>query len=871
MSTDSALEAYGKLPLSFVANAGQTDEGVRYYAQGAGFGFFFTEDKAVLSLSKGDRGHALELGFLGSSPDATLEVSEPAPGTVNYLAAGENHTNLPTYKQVVYRGLWPGIDMIFAGRDGTLKYEFHVAPGADPSDIRLSYAGADGLALGQGGELLISTPLGTLSDSTPRSYQPIGGREVAVQSRFALEQGTQTEAYGFALAGFDTHHPLVIDPALDYSTFLGGAMDDRGFSIAVDSAGNAYVTGTTTSTDFPTTTGAFDTAANGGADAFVTKLDATGTSLVYSTYLGGTSTENGTGIAVNSAGNAYVSGFTNSVNFPTTLGAFDTSLGGSSDAFVTKLNVAGTALVYSTYLGGSGPDNPTICSAGPTGCNGIAVDALGNAYVTGQTLFGFPTTPGAFATSPIGGFDAFVAKLNPAGAGASDLVYSTYLGGSAGDSTSAIALDAAGNAYVTGQTTSSNFPTSLGAFDATFAGPDDAFVTKLIPAGTGASDLAYSTYLGGTGGAVFGPLEAGFAIAVDATGSAYVTGATNSLDFPTTTGAFDTGFGGFEDAFVTKVNLTGTGLTYSTYLGGTSADRGSGIAVDTAGSSAVVTGRTSSTGFPTTTGAFDTTYNGADDAFVTKFNLTGSAVDYSSFVGGASNDQAHGIALDATGDAYVTGETLSLGFPTAGAFDTTFNSGADAFVTKLSPVAAANQPPTAVDDAYSTAEDTALVEPAPGVLGNDTDPDGDPLTAVLVAGPGNGTLTLNADGSFSYTPNANFNGTDTFTYKANDGTADSNTATVTITVTAANDAPTAVDDAYSTAEDTALVEPAPGVLGNDTDPDGDPLTAVLVAGPGNGTLTLNADGSFSYTPNANFNGTDTFTYKANDGTADSNT
>jgi len=324
---------------------------------------------------------------------------------------------------------------------------------------------------------------------------------------------------------------------LVYSTYLGGSGDDNGTSIGVDAAGNAYVMGGTSSTNFPTTAGAFQRTFGGGiSDAFVTKLNPAGSGLVYSTYLGGSGSEGGFGIAVDAGGNAYVTGHTGSTNFPTTTGAFQTSFGGGGfDAFVTKLNSTGSALVYSTYLGSSGTDNG----------NGIAVDAAGNAYVTGDTTSAnFPTTTGAFQTTFRGGFDdAFVTKLNSTG---SALVYSTYLGGSSTDNGTSIAVDAVGNAYVTGGTFSTNFPTTTGAFQTTLSGLEDAFVTKLNPLGTG---LVYSTYLGGSGS------DVGDGITVDAlpTPNAYVTGFTDSTNFPTTAGAFQTTLGGGEDAFVAKI------------------------------------------------------------------------------------------------------------------------------------------------------------------------------------------------------------------------------------------------------------------------------------------------------------------------------
>jgi hypothetical protein len=687
-----ATDAYGKLPLSFIPNRGQTNEQVRYYARASGAGFYFTRTKAMLAFEKGKKGTALVLRFLGANPNARLEPLQKQPGRVNYLRGSDRanwQRNIPAYHEIAYRNLWPGIDMVFRGAGGKLEYEFHLRPGSDPSDIRLAYQGADGLSLGASGNLLVQTPLGTLRDSRPRSYQPVGGRRQTVESRYDLTGGS---AYGFALgASYDRHGSLVIDPGLVYSTYLGGTGDDDAFAIAVDRAGSAYVTGSTVSPDFPPTTGAFDTSLNGGQDAFVTKLNASGSALDYSTYLGGTSSgvgygvaDEGRGIAVDRTGHAYVTGTTDSPDFPTTAGALDTSLNGRTDAFVTKLNASGSSLDYSTYLGGTTGE----------GGHGVAVDRRGSAYVAGSTgSLDFPTTAGAFDTSFNGRFDGFVAKLSTSG---SALDYSTYLGGTEGEEGLGVALDRRGGAYVTGYTDSSDFPTTAGAFDTSFnGGPGpgffnhDAFVTKLNASG---SSLDYSTYLGGATA-----WEYGRGVAVDRRGSAYVTGVTISSDFPTTAGAFDTTYSSSEDAFVTKLNGSGSALDYSTYLGGRASvsegdpvDRADGIAVDRRGS-AYVTGCTGSLDFPTTAGAFDTSFSGSDwcDAFVTKLTTSGSALDYSTYLGGTTAEEGQGIAIDDRGNAYVTGITfssdLSSDFPTtAGAFDTGYNGGDDAFVTKLS-------------------------------------------------------------------------------------------------------------------------------------------------------------------------------------------
>jgi hypothetical protein len=721
-----SVKAYGELPLAFVPNAGQSDRRVRFQAQAGGASFWFTPREAVFSFAAKGKGEVLRLQFLGANPATRIAGQRRGPGRVNYLL-GENpskwRTGLPSYQAVVYHELWPGIDMVFRGERGRLEYEFRVAPGASIQDIRLAYRGVRGLALDRAGNLELETPLGTLTDPRPVSYQQVAERRVRVESRFVLAGAGN--AYGFAVGAYDRHLPLTIDPGLVYSTYLGGSGQDAAYGIAVDSAGNAYVTGFTGSTDFPTTAGAFDTTHNGGTDAFVTKLNASGSALVYSTYLGGSATYLGTsgqdvgyGIAVDSAGSAYVTGSTASSDFPTTAGAFDTTFNGFDDAFVTKLNATGSALVYSTYLGGT---------ANEFGL-GIAVDSAGNAYVTGDTdSTGFPTTAGALDTTQNGSYDAFVTKLNATG---SALVYSTYLGGSTTDIGTGIAVDSAGAAYVTGETLSSDLPTTAAAFDTTQNGGDDAFVTKLDATG---SALVYSSYLGGSAS------DQGFGIAVDSAGAAYVAGATLSSDLPTTAGAFDTTFNGGHDVFVTKLDATGSALVYSTYLGGTSGEFANAIAVDSAGS-ASVTGGTGSSDFPTTAGAFDTSLNASVDAFVTKLSSTGSApLLYSTYLGGSvASDEGYGIALDSAGSASLTGVTGSGDFPTTvGAFDTSYNGSLDAFVTKLS-TTGVGAPATLT---LSPAADTNPVGTGHTVTATVNDSSGNPVPNIVVRFSVTGSVT----------------------------------------------------------------------------------------------------------------------------------
>jgi hypothetical protein len=677
-------EAYGRLPLSFEANRGQTDARVAFLARGPGYTLFLTPAGAMLALRRPSAsgadvadapapvGAALRLQLLGANPTPELSGFDELPGKVNYFLGSDSaswRADIPTYARVRYREIYPGVDLVDHGNQGQLEYDFILAPGADPGVIRLDFAGTEDKAIDARGDLVLGIAGGEVRQRRPLGYQDVAGARQEVAVRYALRGEGQVS---LEAGPYDSGRPLVINSTLAYSTFLGGTGRDQGSAIAVDATGSAYVTGTTESAHFPTTDGAFTTSFNGGHDVFVAKLDPTGSALAYSTFLGTSEGDWGSGVAVDGAGHAYVTGMTWGADFPTTPDAFSSSLNGRRDAFVTKLNPTGSALAYSTFLGGTSLDEGS----------GIAVDGAGSAYVTGSTLSAdFPTTPGAFATTHNGG--AFVTKLDPTG---SALAYSTFLRSTGRDQGSAIAVDATGSAYVTGTTRSADFPTTPGAFDTSFNGNYDVFVAKL---GLDGSALAYSTFLGSSSD------DYGNGIAVDGAGSAYVTGMTYGAGFQTTAGAFDTSFEGRDaEAFVTKLDPTGSALAYSTFIGGTNQDSGHhqvaghGIAVDGAGS-AYVAGTTESADFPTTPGAFDTTHNGGSDIFVAKLDSAGSALAYSTFLGGRGNDYGPGIAVDGAGSAYVTGITGSAAFPstdfptTAWAFDTSFNGDSDAFVTKL--------------------------------------------------------------------------------------------------------------------------------------------------------------------------------------------
>jgi hypothetical protein len=750
--------SFGQLPMSFEANRGQSAGAVKFLARGSGYGLFLTGQEAVLTLhSAAGAGTATAMPRLnpygvslkasGSSPEADrgsearvkgdppqwktdvvrMQLAganaavEPVgvdrlPGTSNYFLGNDPakwRSDIPNFAKVRYDGVYPGVDLVYYGNQRQLEYDFVVAPGASTEPIRLRFAGTRALRLDGQGNLAIVAGHGSIAFRKPVVYQMLHGSRVPVQGEFEL---LADNSVGFRVGKYDHSAALTIDPILAYSTYFGGTDAEFVVALTSDAGGDAYVTGLTLSENFPLTAGAYQavnyaTPSNNVSTAFISKFNPSGTALLYSTYLGGVAITNtlhqqgdyGKAIAVDASGNAYVTGYTYSEDFPITSGAFQKSNEAATielaTGFVTKLNPSGTALVYSTFLGGSTLDELTA----------LAIDSAGDAYISGISFSSnYPTTAGVLQTMnksfTANGYNAVISKLNPTGSG---LIFSTYLGGGSTDGstlgniywTNPIVVDKSGNVYVAGFSSSGDFPVTAGAYQTKNPGSIEITVSKL---NSTASALIYSTYLGGN------TISYCEGLAVDSAGNAYVAGYTEDLDFPVTKGAFQTvnksdqntadSATANENGFLTKINPTGTGLVYSTYLGGSTGPWGGDqiydVAIDSAGDAYVV-GAAMSADFPVTSNAFQATNKGAShccdytaytsDGFLTEFNPTGTGLIYSTYFGGtgtqtaagpgASGDTAYGLALGANSNVYLVGYTTSSNFPvTAGAFETAYHT-----------------------------------------------------------------------------------------------------------------------------------------------------------------------------------------------------
>jgi hypothetical protein len=719
----AAVKSYNNIQRAITKNEGQFDSSVKFSALDKNANFFFTSTGPTILLSretveskkrrKSSKTNSftdnkyeknikkefcsIKLNIIGANKDPEIIGEEKLPWNNNYFMGNDPakwQKNVPNFSKIRLKSIYENIDLVYYFEKNSLKYDFYIYPGADPEKIRLQFDTGDinfgkRLEIDDKGDLQINTPFGYLIEKRPICYQIIDGEQIEINAGFKIIDNDKN-IFSFELGERNTDYPVVIDPEIIYSTFLGGTDGiDWGFGIEIDQGGNAYLTGQLESFDFPVSSGVFMETSLGSINGFVSKLNSSGTALEFSTYIGSTSHSEGLkDIEIDSEGNVYVAGWTHSLDYPVTANAFDKTMDGSDGAVVTKLNSNGSELMFSTYLDGS--DKETVWA--------IDADDSGFVYVTGITSsHDFPTTPGAFDEYTDASQDGFVSKINTT---EGSLVFSTYLGGGGIENCYDIVIDNNKNIYITGNSESSDFPTTDGAFNQDCTGDLDVFVTKLSSDG---SSLLYSTFIGGS------KKEFGYGIAIDKNNNSYVTGITLSEDFPVTYGAYDTTFyeevdvvdqsaghvlkthgiknpleGEKYDIFVTKLNSEGNSLVYSTYIGGNGDDFGRYPAVDNDGN-VYITGYTESTDYPTSPGAYDRSHNGNMDVFVSKLNSNGTRLLYSSYFGGAEDDIGYKITIASDGNAYLTGWTASYDFPvSSNVFDESYNGGlCDIFVMSL--------------------------------------------------------------------------------------------------------------------------------------------------------------------------------------------
>ena len=693
-SKAGAIKNFNRLPLRFEINAGQTDPQVKYLSRGPGYILFLTPAEAVLKLRNTKSARSIptnsqstvRMKLVNARTSPKMEGLEALPSKSNYFLGndpGKWRRDVTSYAKVRYKGVYPGIDMIYYGHQQQLEYDFVVAPHANPGAIRLRFDGIERIEMEPAGDLILHTADGEVRQHKPVVYQERTGGRQAIAGRYAIKSEREV---GFELGEYDLNRPLIIDPILAYSTFLGGTGDDTATAVATDAAGNAYVTGLTNSMDFPTVNPLKPDPDIARSDCFVAKLNREGTALLYSTYFGGSDIENPRKIALDGQGNILLMGDTASKDFPTK-NPIQPASGNApdvtfiNDIFVTKLNREGSELIFSTYLGGVEDEM----------ARDLALDHEGNVYITGATFSNNFPTRNALQPALAGDSDAFVAKLNATG---SALVYSTYLGGTVDEEGNALAADRNGNVYIVGSTSSEDFPTA-NPLQPALKGLSDAFITKLDPNG---SSILYSTYFGGS------DIERGKSMALDGFGNIFVVGDTLSSDLTLKNPVQDT-FKGVQDTFIAKFNPSGSALRYSTYLGGGDYDEVWDMAVDREGKVYLV-GHTYSRDFPTLDAIQPIPDNlnqrsPAPHAFLSVLNVDCSGLVYSTYLGGRDLDGAFGISLDAMGDVYVVGVTQSEDFPTTpGTFQRRFIgpvfdsfSLGDAFVVKI-----VNRRPSSEDD-----------------------------------------------------------------------------------------------------------------------------------------------------------------------------
>jgi RHS repeat-associated protein len=816
-STAAVMQQLASQPVAFALNVGQTDPQAKVIAHGPGYNFFLTGAQAVFTLPRPGTGtpaatppvdDVVAITFAGADPNAAVVPQDELAYRTNYFQGGQAFTDVPNYSRVT-ADLYPGVSVAYYGTSQTanqLEYDITAQPGADLAQVRMTYQGVSQVTIDAQGNLVLTTPGGTqLTQHAPVLYQLAadGSRQPVTGAFQLLPDGS----VGFTVGAYDPTLPLVVDPTMAFSSFLGGSSGDAAFATAVDGNGRLFLTGSTASTNFPTVS-PFIATLQGTVNTFVSKFNATGSALAFSTYLGasGSGTDDrGTGIAVDPAGNPVVVGLTDASNYPTSAGAVQTTGAhalGLPYGYVTRLNATGSALLYSSFLDYANP-------------YGVALDALGEAVVTGAAWSGFTTTAGAYQGTDGGSAsNAFCCKLAADG---TTFVYSTFDGGSGSDVGYGVALDTAGNAYLAGAAGSSNLPTTAGAAQTTSGGGTDAFLTKLNATGTA---LGYSTYIGGSG------TDQAYGVAVDRSGNAYVGGSTTSSNLPTTAGAAQTTSGGGTDGFLTKVNAAGSAWVYSTYLGGSGTDEALAVAV-TADGQATVTGDTTSSNLPTINALAGTSYAGTTTAFITRANAAGTTWTYSSYLGAGTG---YGVAVDLLDDAYAVGKATSSGFPTtSGAFDTTYSSG-DAFALKVqsglaAPVLTGVSPDTGASSTDRITSNTALTLSGTA-----------PASATVRLYKNDvmlGTTTANGSGAWTYSVTLT-EGTWAFTARSESGGAQS-LLSATYLVTVDQTAPTIT---LSVPASTPTFAPVVQVWASD-----------LVGIPASATVTLdvdtNNDGNFT--------------------------
>jgi hypothetical protein len=702
------------MPLVFEENRGQAKPGVDFLCRSRGFDLllapseltFLLREKAspakdstvrsVLVPGAPHRVAVAKIRFVGANAHSKMSGTGKQAMKSNYFIGRDPRrwrTDISNYSSVVVKSLYPGVDAVYHGSGKQLEYDLNYAPHVRPDLVRLAFDGFENVAIDSSGDLVLSVAGGEIRQAVPRVYQDVKNGRQTIAAHWVLRN--RKEAHIALGLNYDRRQPVVVDPIVSYATYLGGTLEDTAAGIAVGRDGSAYVTGFTESLDFPVLNPFQGTNHGGesGADAFIAKIDPQGTGLAYATYLGGSGDDIAHDIAVDKLGCAYVVGETTSIDFPVVNPLMPKR--GRRNAFVTKLSPSGMALDFSTFLGGS--TDPLGGNKADTFGTGIALDDVGAVYVIGYTNSSDFPTVGAFQSTIHGSVDAFITKIDAAGF---TILYSSYLGGSDYDYPSAVAVDRSRNAYITGFTMSVDFPLQA-PFQSTNRGKLDGFVAKVDAFG---SSLLYSSYLGGSDN------DNPNSIAVDSGGNAYVTGYTQSTDFPTVAAFQNSSPGGYE-VFVSKITPSGSGLVYSTYLGGSGGDVGSRVAVD-ASDNAYIVGLAGAV-FPTRDSL--QSYAGGGDAFVTRLDFAGIP-SFSTWLGGSGYDRATGVALNGSGGIFVAGFTNSTDFPTKQPIQSQYGGGYfDVFVAKIS-----DPPPSPVTNAsYFTLTPCRILDTrnAPGPFG----------------------------------------------------------------------------------------------------------------------------------------------------------